>query len=607
MRWLNIFTVNLLAQPANQNNLKNIFAKFLGVILVTASLAGCATSLHQAPQAGVPVGPTVSGGASDASLNSLLQGLNYLREHPSTREDEKIERFLWLDQWLKILQDKNRLTPEMAQEFWGDLTSLVKENPAVSAQGLQRINSGTQTKLGKNISYYYLYLALLKDQSLESALKNLEFVEEDSVSDLYSKSQGLLQLFKNKAMSDSRKIGVLLPLSGDLKPLGEEVLQAIQVAGNLSYANGIEFVVEDIGTSEADLLKAWDKLAVQEKVTAIIGPLTSKESELIFERAQILSIPVISLAPKEGLQGFGNYSFQSVLSLDDQVKRLAKHMADDLRAKRVAVLLPDSSYGWDVMEAAKKEFDHQGLQITQMQVYKVGTTDFKDQLRRMTRLDVPKLRKDEVCSKEKLAKDAKKDLKSGEPKPLAPSGAENSEVAAPPIEPTACVKKPSDLRPLIDFEVLFAPDSAEAAGFLLPTLPYLRIYGVEVIGLSQYNSPKLIERAGDHAEGVIFTDGYLPNSNDFQNRFFREQYQKTAQKDPTRLSAEAFDLAMIIVKVIRDAQGPLTREMMAERLKNIRDFPGTTGSIFYEDHKLKKEPKLLTVRNGTVQELRLKD
>jgi branched-chain amino acid transport system substrate-binding protein len=603
MQWPSISTVNSLAQPVG---IKKLNVVSIGSLLIATLLIaqGCAThqEIHESVPDAAP-SKSMSGAFSDPSLTTLSQGLSYVREHPSTREDERIQRFLWLDQWLKVLQDKNRLSPEMAQEFWSDLVSFVKEPTPVAAKGLERVVQGSQTRLGKNIANYYLYLALLKEQSLEAALKNLEYVEDDGVSDLYPKAQGLLQLFRNKQSSDSKKIGVLLPLSGPLRPLAEEVLQAIQVAGNLAYGSGTEFVIEDTGASEADLLKAWDKLAVQEKVAAVIGPLTSKETEIIFERAEVTSVPVISLAPKEGLEGFGNFSFRSVLTLEDQVRRISRHLSDDLKVKRVAVLLPDSPYGWEVMTAAEKEFKARGLTITQMAVYKNGATDFKDQLRRITRLDVPRLRKDELCPKDKGTKEPKeKEAKPGSEEANAAEAA----LANEPIQLDACVKKLNQLKPLVDFEALFAPDSAETAGFLLPTLPYLRIYGVEVVGLSQYNSPKLIERAGEHAEGVVFTDGYLPNSNETQNRFFRERYTKVTQKEPSRLAAEAFDLAMIIVKTIRDT-GALSREMMVDRLKTIRDFPGVTGSIYYENHKFKKEPKLLIVRNGAIQELRAKN
>jgi hypothetical protein len=274
------------------------------ILIFTALLTSCAARQSPEPVSGVPEGPAAQQ-ALDPSMAALMQGLQYVREHPSSREDERIQRFLWLDQWLNVLQTKQRLTPELAQELWGDFTSFVKDEPPVSPSGLRKISEGSQTKLGKNVAHYYTYQGLLKERSLEDALKSLEIVEEDGVSDIYTKSQELLQLYKSKEFSDSRKIGVLLPLSGDLKPLADEVLSSIQIISSMAYANGVEFVIQDVGSSEADLLKAWDHLVNIEKVAVVMGPLTPRESEAIFERAEVSGVPVVSLAPKEGLEGFG--------------------------------------------------------------------------------------------------------------------------------------------------------------------------------------------------------------------------------------------------------------------------------------------------------------
>jgi hypothetical protein len=268
----------------------------------------------------------------------------------------------------------------------------------------------------------------------------------------------------------------------------------------MAYADGVEFAIQDTGTTTESLLKAWEKLALQERVTAIIGPITTKDTKIIFERAQVLQIPVISLAPKEDIEGFGQYGFRSSLAMEDQIKAIGNFISKDLGAHRVGVLMPDSAYGWDVMSRAKPAFQDRSLEIAQMQIYPAGATDFKEQLRRMTRMDFPKLRKDEICSKEK--------------------GVVNAE---------GCAKKWTDLKPIVDFEVLFVPDFADTVGLLLPTLPYLQLYGIQVVGLSGFNSQKLIDRAQDSAEGVIFTDSYLSASNDFATHFFRREYQKSAK------------------------------------------------------------------------------
>ncbi len=561
---LNMCTVK--SQTQNRNH-------FVIIIFMTF-LASCAARQSPEPVSGVPEGPAAQQ-SLDPSMAALMQGLQYVREHPSSREDERIQRFLWLDQWLNVLQTKQRLTPELAQELWGDFTSFVKDEPAVSPSGLRKISEGSQTKLGKNVAHYYTYQGLLKERSLEDALKSLEIVEEDGVSDIYTKSQELLQLYKSKEFSDSRKIGVLLPLSGDLKPLADEVLSSIQIISSMAYTNGVEFVIQDVGSSEADLLKAWNHLVNVEKVAVVMGPLTPRESETIFERAEVSGVPVVSLAPKEGLEGFGQFGFRSVLTLEDQVRKVTKWIRETLKAKRVAIMVPDWPYGMDVLTVAKREFEAAGLEIRGLQVYPANATDFKEPLRRLVNLDIPRIRKDEVC-----------------PKNIA-----EAEL------PVGCVKNIKDLKPMVDFEVLFVPDAADNAGFLLPTLPYLRIYGVQVVGLSLYNSPRLMERAGDAAEGVVFTDGFVASAKDFQTRWFRDSFKKLTTREPSRLAAEAYDLGMILAKLIQDAAGIASREQIVGSLRSLKDFPGVTGKIYFDNNKLKKDPKLLIVRKGSFKEI----
>lgn len=513
--------------------------------------------------------------ASQSTFESFQQGLIYIREHPTADVEARVQRFLWLDQWIKVLEEKQRLTHEMAMDYWNDMVSYVRDEPALDAGQLDHLLERVQTKLGKNVALYYRYQNYLRSQSLETGLKQLESVEEDGVSDLYGKSQELLQLNRSKPGTVARKIGVLLPLSGDLQVFGQEVLKSIEIVSRLAFGDGMEFAVQDTGTTQESLLKAWDKLALQERVTAIIGPLTTKDTKLIFERAQVLQIPVISLAPKEDIEGFGQYGFRSSLAMDDQVKAVARFISKDLAARRVAVLMPDSSYGWDVMSRGKHFFADEGLEIAQMQIYPAGATDFKEQLRRMTRMDFPRVRKDEICSKEK--------------------GAQNIE---------GCAKKWTDLKPIIDFEVLFVPDFADTVGLLLPTLPYLQLYGVQVVGLSGFNSKKLLERAQDSAEGVVFTDSYLPASHDFATRFFRKEFEKASGAEPSRLAAEAFDVAMICAEIMKRGDEPISRDLFLDRLRHISGFNGATGSLTVENQRLMREPKLITVRDGKFQELR---
>lgn len=558
MPWQNISTENLLKRirvPA---------VKSLVIFVGAFALLSCATKT-----ASTPPGPSTQ---DLASLQSLQQGLAYIREHPATNESEQTQRYLWLDQWVNLLAQRNRLSPEMAQEYWNDFDSFLK-TPAANLSTLDKILSKAQSKIGRNVALYAFYQESLKEQRLEDGLGSLQKIEEDGTTDLYVRSQDILQLNQFQPSGGSRKIGVLLPLTGELKGFAQEALLGIQIASRLAMAEGVEFIIEDSGSTNEMFLQSWQKLAVNENVTAIIGPLTAKETEAAFERAEVMKVPVISLAAREDLKGYGNYTFRSVLTIEDQVKAISRFLKDHLNSKRVGVLLPDSTYGWDVMDRARSEFSSAGLDIASVQIYPSNGTDFKDQLRRMTRLDQPKLRRDELCPK------------TNDPAQMPPG----------------CVKRLADLRPIVDFDTLFVPDFADTVGLILPTLPYLRIYGVQVVGLSGMNSPKLLERAGESAEGAIFVDSFVPQSDRLATRFFREEYQKLVGREPSRMAAEAFDVAMIAVHIMTRDQMNVTRDLFVDRLRRIDDFEGATGVISFEDQRLQKKPEVLIVRNQQIR------
>lgn len=541
----------------------------LGFLFVTTLMAACAPMFQDEPEVGVPESPTEA-----SSMDSFLQGLKYIRENPSEREDEQLQRFLWLDQWIRLLEEKDRLTPELGQEFWTDLDSFV-QNPPMSNSNLRRIIERAETSLAKNIAYYRLYQNLAQEDSIEDGMEYLEFLEEDGISDLYTKAQHLLELYQVQAVAESRKIGLLLPLSGELRSFGQQILHSVQIVSELGIAEDIEFIVQDVGTDNESLLDAFQNLALREKVSAIIGPITGEESEFVFERAQILEIPVISLATRENLELYGPYSFRSTLTLKDQVSRLAEFIRTELRARKVSAMFPDNSYGWDAMEQAVELFERRGISIEEMQIYAPGTTDFNDPLERMTRLDFRELREYELCPED-------------------------------PEDPKeqACVSSLRDMPPLINFEVLFVPDSAETLGLLLPMLPFLQIYGVQVVGLSSYHSELLLERAGSAAEGVVFTEGFYSETDNVQTRFFVDSYENLSQEEPGRIAAESFDALMLLVKQMSEKTGPIRRDDLAQELRSTFEFAGVTGNIYAEGQQLRKDPKLIVVRDGSFKEWR---
>jgi len=542
---------------------------FIVLLLVSILAASCASGPggNGGSSVGVPRGPE-----TDASSDAFDQGIKFIRENPSEREDERIQHFLWLDQWIQIFERNNRLSNDRGRELSQDLKSFVAE-PPLGKSSLEKIGVRATTLVGRNTANYYLYLAALKESTLEAAVSYLKAIQEDPYSGLFAQAQDLLQMGGGPVGAASGKIGVLVPLSGELKNYGKEIMDSLQALTSFSAAEGLEFVFVDSGDSNESLQAAVQRLAMDENVLAVIGPVTTSASQYVFERAELLRLPVISLAPRERLQMYGGYSFRSALTLRDQIAELSKFIRNTLGAKRVAILFPENDYGWDAAKLAQEAFRLQGLEVNHVRVYPPDSTDFKDPLKNMARLDMPRVRADEVC-------------------PKKGPGFEN------------CVKSTGDLLPILDFEVLFVPDFADSGGYLLPTIPFLRMYGIQVVGLSGFHSQKLLERAGDSAEGLIITDSFYSESKEFRNRLFVSRYQELTNATPTKMAAEAFDVGAVLLSIFQKSQGKLSRDFVRDELNRVSSFAGVTGNLYSESQQLRKSPRVLVVRNGQFREFR---
>jgi branched-chain amino acid transport system substrate-binding protein len=92
---------------------------------------------------------------------------------------------------------------------------------------------------------------------------------------------GGIYFFKNKSTSNNGtglKVGVILPLTGDLSITGEKMYQGVQVAQAELEKDGVQFVVEDSHSKPTDAVSAAQKLLSVDKVDVIIGTYSPDET-----------------------------------------------------------------------------------------------------------------------------------------------------------------------------------------------------------------------------------------------------------------------------------------------------------------------------------------
>lgn len=379
---------------------------------------------------------------------------------------------------------------------------------------------------------------------------------------------------------DSHAVGVLLPLKGKFGKFGARSLQGIELAFHIFNANEpdakINLYVEDSGEEADTAVRALDKLVKQRHVVAVIGPLLSKGIDQVTARAEELGVPLVSLARHVGVQS--DYIFQGGLTLRLQAREIARFAIEKLGLKRLAVMYPRDKVGEDAMQKFWDSTEALGGTIVGAESYNPGETDFRQAVDRLSGLYYTDARSREL---EELAK------KRTEEKIK---------------KRTRKTEKYFSLPPIVDYEAVFIPEEPKVAGQILPTFAYRDVDKVKFLGTSAWNSPEFPARAGAYAENSYFLDAYFPDSTDPAAVSYAEHYRSTFNQEPTSMDALAHDAAKVLESVLTRHEG-IGRESLRDRLKDVKNLPGVTGRISYQEGLFVRDLKILTVnRAGKIVE-----
>lgn len=121
-----------------------------------------------------------------------------------------------------------------------------------------------------------------------------------------------------------------------------------------------------------------------------------------------------------------------------------------------------------------------------------------------------------------------------------------------------------------------------------------------VYSTSAAYSPKLLELAGDAAEGVHLTSNFLPTDPaPHVQHFVTEWKAKSDGAVPGQFPAQAYDAVRIMLAAVEKAYPNPTREKVRDALAETKDFPGVTGkTTFGPDREAQKDLVKVEVKGG---------
>ena len=338
---------------------------------------------------------------------------------------------------------------------------------------------------------------------------------------------GVLLLMSSVCFAkETIKVGVITPLTGDVKTYGESTKNCFLMAVEEYSKKGKYTIVPVIADDRNDPTEGANaalKLITQDKVVAIIGPLTSKVAIPVSETANKYKIPMITgtatnlkVTISDGKRK--PYVFRTCYTDNFQGAVAANFALKDLKAKSAAVLYDVSNdYSKGLAEFFKSTFTRGGGTVTAYESYQKDDVDFSALITKVA------------------------------------------------------MKKP---------EVIYLPDYYNKVGLIAKQI---REKGLKanLLGGDGWDSPELAKIAGSAIIGGYYTNHYSPDKKDPVTQTFIKRYKEKHGMVPDALGALAYDATMILFKTLDSAKSP-TPEEIVKGLAVTKNFKGVTGNISFD-------------------------
>ena len=520
-------------------------------------------------------------GKYKSSVAKALEWLDTYPDHPLKRDilmllgdnfsvlGEKTQALSW---WLK------------AKKEWSDDPQKItqideKLNELISNSGLKILNQLAEGAVGTLYApkiYYRIASIYLeqndKKKAIEAATSLLHSTRDEK---WLSKGRELVKRTEEEMAVKQGVLGCLLPLSGPFSIYGEEVLKGVELGLGVHWdqtaQTGLELLIRDTKGRPEEALAALENLVIDEKIMAIIGPVSSRAAIAVARKAQEMGVPVIALTQREGVVEEGEMIFRNFLTPSQEIDGLIDVAMGQMGLKHFGILYPDNAYGRYSMNLFWDRLNDMGGTVTAVESYGVDDTDFADQIKKMVGLYYPRL----ASFVQRL-----EDMKT-------PEDEENSIY-------------PEEPEPIIDFDAIFIPDSFQRVAMIAPQLAFHDVLGVQLLGTSAWQSPKLVEMAKDYIQGALFCSGFVGDSEEAGVRIFVEEYRDNFDADPGILAANGYDTIRLLKQVLSDKE-IRTRKDLVNALLGSQGFYGVSGVITFDPNgEAEKEPILLTISGNSM-------
>lgn len=127
-----------------------------------------------------------------------------------------------------------------------------------------------------------------------------------------------------------------------------------------------------------------------------------------------------------------------------------------------------------------------------------------------------------------------------------------------------------------------------------------RKMGIDVpfVGGNGFNSPQVLEIAGDAANGLIVATPWFGESEDPKVVEFNKKYEEAYGKLPDQFAAQSYDALYIYADALKRA-GEAERELFHEALAETKNFEGLLGNFSFDEiGDVVMDVKVVEIKDG---------
>jgi branched-chain amino acid transport system substrate-binding protein len=343
--------------------------------------------------------------------------------------------------------------------------------------------------------------------------------------------------------ADTVKIGVYLPLTGQMAFGGQLELEGVQMAHKempTVLGKKVELFVVDNKSDKVEAANAVKRLIEKEKVVAIIGTYGSSLAMAGGEVAEKAKVPMVGTSCTNPLVTQGKkFSFRVCFIDPFQGAGAATYAYKDLKLKTAALLVDISNdYSVGLASFFTKSFTKLGGQIVANLKYQAGDQDFTAQL---------------------------------------------TEIAS---------KKP---------DVLFIPSYFAEGAIIMKQVKELGAK-FQVMGGDAMDNPQIVEIGGAAVEGFVHTtfpyDPSMKNMSPMAQKFTDNWKKAFPSKEPNVNAALGYDTYLLVLDAIKRA-GKAEPAAITKALVATKGFEGVTGSTTINaTHDAEKPVGLVQIKDG---------